>query len=138
MATVYADVTGKLLTVMETYAQLTAFYPNAPASGTVTTLDFDETANGALLADLLANPDLYALTGGATPVLKKSGAIVTVTNLPGASAAWQTALNALGNISPDQIRQALTLLNSGAATLAQTEKAVYFILLKLALKGLLF
>lgn len=138
MATIYSDVNGKILSVMDNYAQLTSFYPLTPPAGTTTILDFDEVANATLLKDIHDNISLYTLTGGATPVLKKNGVTQVVTNLIGASTAWQSALSTLNNISTDQIRQILTLLNSGTATLAQTEKAVYFIILKLALRGLLF
>lgn len=138
MATVWGDVNGKVIAVVQNFSYLQQFYPSGPPAGTVTTLDFDETANAALLADLLNNLPIYSLTGGATPVLAKSGVTQVVTNIPGSSTAWTTAIGALPTITPDQIRQAVTLLLAGTATEPQVQKALAYVILKLVQKGLLF
>lgn len=134
MATVYADASGLILEVWDNYQELLL----SPPSGNVTTLDFDEDVFSALLADIKAATSAYRLTGGSSPVLTKNGSAVTVTAIPEASVAWQTAMAQLANIKPDQVRQTLTNLNAGTATLAQTEKALYFVILKPAQAGLLF
>lgn len=137
MATVYADINGDIISVLANYQELVLHYPVSSPPGTTTTLDFDETINAALLLDLLNNTKLYSLTGGGTPLLQKSGVTQTVTNITGASTAFQTALGQLSLITPDQIRQAVTVLLAGTATTAQAQKAIAFIILKLIQKNLL-
>lgn len=131
MATVWGDTNGKIIAAVQNLSYLQIYYPSGPPAGTVTTLDFDETANPALIADIINNPIPYSLTGGTTPVLTKSGVTQVVTNIPGASTAWTSAIAQLNSITPDQVRQIVTLLLAGTATTAQAQKALGFVILKL-------
>lgn len=135
MATIWSDATGKILAIVRNYGELATLFPTTPPTGTITTLDFDETANASLLADVLANQNSYALLAG--PTLQKNGTTVAVISA-GSSTQFQAALTQLHSITPPQIQGAVTALLAGTATSAQQQKAIAFLILQLAQKGLLF
>jgi len=118
------------------------FFPLYPAGqsamfdpAATVSLEFDESTNAALVADIQTNGGVYALTsaGGITQ-LQKNGAPVII-NAANALYPLQPAI--LTGISEATLKAAIVALWSGTATAAQQQKALAYCLLKLHQAGVI-
>jgi hypothetical protein len=94
----------------------------ASAVATPVVIEFDESTNASLVADIIANFGKYAAPGG---VLQKSGSAVPVTPasaIYAARAALATAVPATG------LQSVFTALNAGTATNAQIQQVLAYLL----------
>lgn len=98
-------------------------------------VDFDESTNAALVADIIANPLTYAApTVNAAPQLQKNGTPAVIT---APSEMYSARTTILAGITEATIEQAVTALWAGTATTAQSQKAVAYLCVKLRIAGII-
>lgn len=109
---------------------LTQSAPFTPASiPAPIVIEFDESTNAALIADIVANFALYSAPNG---TLEKSGKAVTIA----ASSAIYAARAALVKAVPSASLQTIfAALNAGTATNAQIQQALAYIMTTLYTQG---
>ncbi len=99
------------------------------------TVNFDESTNSALIADLETNLGLYTIVlVNSVPTLEKSGAPVTIA-APSALYALQSTI--LNGVPDATLRAYVVALWNGTATNAQAQKALAYVLLKLDQAGII-
>ena len=107
----------------------------ASAKATPTVIDFDESTNAALVADILANPLTYsAPTVNAAPQLQKNGAPAAIA---APSEMYSARTTILAGITEATIEQAVTALWAGTATTAQSQKTIAYLCVKLRIAGII-
>jgi hypothetical protein len=134
MASLYSSGSGSLIAFSATLQDQGQFLPVAP-EGAAATLSFDESTNAALVVDIQANWDSYALIPvNGLPQLQKNGSAVTIA-APSALYSLQSTI--LNGVPDAALKAAIVALWNGNATTAQQQKALAYCLLKLHQAGII-
>ena len=98
-------------------------------------VDFDESTNAALVADIIQNYALYsAPTVSGSAQLQKNGQAETIA---AASELYSARATILAGVPEATLESFVAALWAGTATTAQTQKAVAFLAAKLRIAGII-